>query len=99
MDESIVEVSDLFQGETAIVRRVIHDKPSFDRRRQRMIEETSAFLTFALASKPDLPRIPTRRLDEGGFARLLQRRGARAAVNHWWTRTLRLLDAIEERLR
>ncbi len=56
--------------------------------RERMVRETSAFLTWAIRTRADLPRIPCRRLDRGGFNGLLQRRGARAAVTHWWLRAL-----------
>lgn len=53
-----------------------------------MIAETSAFLSWALRERANLPRIPRRRLDEGGFTALLRRPGARAAVAHWWGRIL-----------
>ncbi|MEM1211276.1 MAG: hypothetical protein AAGI68_03160 [Planctomycetota bacterium] len=57
--------------------------------REQMIRETSAFLTWALREERDLPRIPRRRVDRGGFAELLRRSAAaRAAVQHWWSRTL-----------
>ncbi|MEM6394421.1 MAG: hypothetical protein AAF797_16765 [Planctomycetota bacterium] len=54
-----------------------------------MIHETSAFLTWALREDRDLPRIPRQRVDRGGFTALLRRSAtARAAVHHWWSRTL-----------
>jgi len=53
-----------------------------------MIDETGAWLTWALNNGYDLPRIPRRRVDFGGFERLLQNPGAKAAVNYWWMRTL-----------
>ncbi|MFP4143986.1 MAG: hypothetical protein ACLFV3_02480 [Phycisphaeraceae bacterium] len=53
-----------------------------------MIDETSTFLTWALRHRRDVPRIPTRRVDEGGFAELRLNRGARAAVTRWWQRAL-----------
>jgi len=56
--------------------------------REQMISQTSAFLSWALREGRDLPRIPRRRVDEGGFTRLLRTPGARAAVAHWWGRVL-----------
>lgn len=56
-----------------------------------MIAETSAFLTWALARQREgqaFPRIPRRRVDQGGFTSLLRQPGARAAVAHWWSRVL-----------
>ena len=61
-------------------------------RRTQMIAETSAFLTWALSSGASLPRIPRRRVDEGGFGPYLRLPGARAAMHHWWNRTLDALD-------
>jgi len=59
-----------------------------------MIAETSAFLSEALRSRSGTPRIPTRRVSEGGFAEILRRSpAARAAVRHWWTRALSLIDS------
>jgi hypothetical protein len=63
-------------------------------RRERMIAETSAFLTWALSSGVDVPRIPRRRVEEGGFARLLHLPGARTAMNYWWWRTLQAVDRL-----
>ncbi len=57
-----------------------------------MIHETSVFLTWALSSGVDLPRIPVRRVDEGGFDRLLRLPGARRALGRWWMRTLDVVD-------
>ena len=56
-----------------------------------MLAETSAFLTWALSNGRVLPRIPRRRVEAGGFAGLLRRPGARAAVAHWWNRVLEQL--------
>ncbi|MFW6059859.1 MAG: hypothetical protein ACODAQ_06735 [Phycisphaeraceae bacterium] len=61
--------------------------------RQQMIAETSAFLTWALHHHGQLPRIPRRRVDRGGFGPLLKHPGARAAVEHWWHRVLDELGA------
>ncbi len=49
--------------------------------RVQMIRETSVFLTWALAGRGSLPRIPRRAVCEGGFARLMRQPGARAAVD------------------
>ncbi len=56
--------------------------------REQMIAQTSAFLSWALREGSDEPRIPRRRLDQGGFTKLLRAPGARAAVAHWWSRVL-----------
>ncbi len=61
-----------------------------------MIRETEAFLSWALGcseessgrERPVIPAIPRRRVSEGGFASMLLRPEARAAVGHWWRRTL-----------
>ena len=60
--------------------------------RDQMLRETSAFLTWALNQDRDLPRIPRRRVSDGGFARLLRQPGARAAIDRWWVRTLEILS-------
>ena len=59
--------------------------------RVKMIEQSNAFLTWALAEDRHLPRIPRRRVSEGGFERLMQQPGARDAVNRWWSRTLSMI--------
>lgn len=59
--------------------------------RVRMIRETSAFLTWALAEDRDLPRIPRRRSRDGGFSALLRRPGGRALADRWWQRTLEVI--------
>ncbi|MEX0655550.1 MAG: hypothetical protein WDZ31_08625 [Phycisphaeraceae bacterium] len=56
--------------------------------REQMIAETEAFLSWALHGERPLPRIPRRRVDEGGYTSLLRQPGARAAVVHWWRRAL-----------
>jgi len=55
--------------------------------RRRMIAQTSAFLTWALA-QPDMPRIPTRLVSAGGFAFLRYEPAARARVAQWWSHVL-----------
>ena len=60
--------------------------------RQRMIDETSAFLSWALAEDRNLPRIPRKRVDEGGFTELLAVPGARVLIGRWWNRVLTELE-------
>ncbi len=60
--------------------------------RRKMIDETSAFLTWALAEERNLPSIPRRRVDDGGFTEILLRPGGRALVTKWWSRILETLD-------
>jgi hypothetical protein len=61
--------------------------------RERMIAETSAFLSEAVRHPRPEWRIPTRRVDQGGFSEILRRSAvARLAVRHWWTRTLESAD-------
>jgi len=63
-------------------------------RRERMIAETSAFLTWALANDVQLPRIPRRRVSIGGFSVYADAPGAREAMHHWWGRTLSLVERL-----
>ena len=57
--------------------------------RRQMIDETSALITWALAAQDQLPRIPTRRVDEGGFTAIMRHvPGARAMADRWWWRAL-----------
>lgn len=53
-----------------------------------MIAETSAFLTWALREGHRLPRIPRRRVDEGGFTAFMRMPGAWGSVTRWWDKTL-----------
>lgn len=64
-----------------------------EQERRRMIAEHSAFLSWAVRHRGELPAIPRRRLSHGGFGPLLQRPGARAAIEHWWRRVLEQLGA------
>ena len=45
----------------------------FDEDRRRMIDETSAFIEWGLAHPREVPNIPRKRLDEGGFSRAMTR--------------------------
>ncbi|QNN21960.1 hypothetical protein HED60_06640 [Planctomycetales bacterium ZRK34] len=74
-----------------------------DARRRRMIAETSAWLTWALDNDLEgpgnakLPRIPRRRVDMGGFGNMLNHPGARAAVYHWWMKTLGVVHNVSDK--
>jgi len=57
--------------------------------RQRMIEDTNAFIKWALENPDQVPQIPRRRADVGGYESMLKQPGARAAVNYWWYKMLR----------
>lgn len=59
--------------------------------REVMIRETNAFLKWALSNPDKVPTIPKRRVDLGGYHYMLQRPGARAAVDHWWYQAIRRL--------
>lgn len=61
--------------------------------RRRAIAETSAFLSWALATDPPMPRIPRRRVDRGGFADLLKRPNAAGMIAYWWDKAL---DRVRE---
>ena len=61
--------------------------PGNDRRLQ-MIQQTSAFLSWALAEDRGLPSIPRQRVDQGGFGPLLRQPGGRALAAHWWYKVL-----------
>ncbi len=63
--------------------------------RERMIAETNAWLNWALQTDHPLPRIPRRRVDEGGFSAMLRVPAARAAFDRWWSKTLDALERIK----
>ena len=56
--------------------------------REQMIRETNAFLSWSLAQDRDLPRIATRRVDQGGFDFLYKNPGAMALARRWWKQVL-----------
>lgn len=60
--------------------------------RQEAIDETSAFLSWALAQDGRAPRIPTRRVYQGGFTSMLRERAARVLVDRWWSRALEFIE-------
>jgi hypothetical protein len=51
-----------------------------------------AWLTRAVSSGKPYPRIPVRRVDEGGFDPLLARPGGRQRADRWWTAALDRVD-------
>lgn len=53
---------------------------------ERARREHSAFLTQALRTRlgVNVPRIPRRKVDDGGFDRLMQDPRGRAAAERWW---------------
>jgi len=57
-----------------------------------MIGEHSAWLSDALAGNRRPPRIPTRKVSEGGFAGLVNTPGGRYRAERWWDRTLEQED-------
>lgn len=59
--------------------------------KQRMMEAGrlarlvhSRWLSDAIAGRMDPPRIPTRKVSEGGFSRMLGRPGGRERAERWW---------------
>lgn len=56
--------------------------------RRRAIAETNAFLTWSMQNGQDMPRIPRRRVDEGGFSQLLSRPNADGIIACWWAKAL-----------
>ena len=63
-------------------------EPTFTRR-EAMIRETNAFLTWATSRDRGLPRVPARPTDRGGFAHVIRKPGARALARHIWHRLMR----------
>lgn len=62
-----------------------------DRARQyRLVHER--WLTRAVRSPGRYPRIPTRRVDTGGFSALLSRPGGGELAERWWELALERVD-------
>ena len=61
--------------------------------RLKMIADTEAFINWALANSDKMPRIPRRRVSEGGFTAILRNPGARAMVGRFWSKTLEVWDS------
>ncbi len=66
----------------------LEDDTNLSTQRERWIHQHSAFLNAALSGKITPPRIPRRRVDDGGFTDYIRRPGVRALMNNWWTRIL-----------
>lgn len=56
--------------------------------RVEMINETSAFLTWALRAHEDMPRIPARKVDDGGFNLMMKMPAFRQMVAEFWEKIL-----------
>lgn len=54
----------------------------------------SEWLTRALEGRKVYPRIPTRRVDEGGFDALRARARGMARAEQWWTAALERVDEV-----
>jgi len=52
----------------------------------------SQWLTKALASRREYPRIPIRRAAEGGFSKMLDRPGGPDRARQWWDTALDRLE-------
>ncbi|MEM7229668.1 MAG: hypothetical protein AAF432_12725 [Planctomycetota bacterium] len=57
-----------------------------------MIRDHGVWLTDALRTRPDVPRIPVRKVAEGGFAHLSTSPEGRRIAQHWWESALDQLD-------
>jgi hypothetical protein len=51
---------------------------------ERMVMEHARWLSWALRHRPHLPRIPVRKVSEGGFARLMATHRGREFAAEWW---------------
>ncbi len=56
----------------------------------------SRWLTRAIESKKPYPRIPVRRVDTGGFDRMMASEGGRARAERWWDLALGRVDDADE---
>ena len=65
-----------------------YDLEGFRDLQREAIEETNQFLNWALSKDRGLPRIPTARVDHGGFEKLLEMTGSRDLVENWWNKIL-----------
>ena len=55
---------------------------------EEMVREHSRWLTSAVRRGLTMTRIPTRRVDEGGFESLMTTPEGRAFAEDWWAETL-----------
>ena len=63
----------------------------------RMRQEHSAWLTDAVLSDRPYPKIPLRRVDEGGFDRLRERPNGPERAAAWWFAAFQRMDRAEGR--
>jgi len=73
-----------------VFRRIRRFVPSSVR--LRMILEHSLWLTDMERSGREVPRIPTRRVTDGGFATLMATEEGRLYASSWWSRALHEID-------
>jgi len=59
---------------------------------ERMILEHARWLSWALRKGRRMPRIPVRKVSDGGFARMMATRRGRAYASNWWGEAL---DRVE----
>ena len=64
--------------------------------RERMILQHARWLTWAMRHEPSLPRIPVRKVSEGGFARLMSTPAGRYTAERWWDRALERMESRSE---
>lgn len=65
------------------------DLPTPGERMRRMHEE---WLSRALRRPDGAPRIPVRRVDQGGFSALLAAPGGRERADQWWIEVFAAID-------
>lgn len=63
-------------------------------RRQEMIDETSAFITWALANPEKVPRLPVRSVNSGGFDGITRSASANKLIAGFWNRAISVIDAL-----
>lgn len=68
------------------VRRGLPDPAALFRR----VHEV--WLTRAVSSGKPYPRIPVKRVDQGGFDRMMARPGGRETADRWWSAALGRVD-------
>ena len=60
--------------------------------RERMIREHAQWLTRAVRRPRGYPRIPVRKVSEGGYAGLMASPNGRSIADGWWHSALERLD-------
>ncbi|WP_428386159.1 hypothetical protein [Mucisphaera sp.] len=71
---------------------------NIDPLRRRMVAETNHFLNLALRGDIHTPRIPTRKVDEGGFGMLKNNIMGQLLVRHFWRSWINRDDDLNRRL-